>query len=240
MVGYKIREASVASSDLSPFSSGSQSSNVDFAEFRQPPIVVKVKGTTTMARYSMPRSSYLRPECREQEPLRPEGTDLEIWLWEEGGHPYGIAFQGKSNKPLWHYRFTSEERRTEQVRATTETRREVLARKAADKAAKAAFKHDLKVGDIFTSSWGYDQTNVDFYEVTEVPSGKSVKLRPVGKTSVNESGRYDYVVPVPGSYCGDEFAKRVDTNGSVRISSYARASKWDGSPRYQTAFGWGH
>lgn len=191
-------------------------------------------------RYSMPRSSYLRPQCREQEPLRPEGTDLEIWTWEEGSTPYGIAFQGKSNKPLWHYRFTSEERRAEQVENTTRYRREVLAEKAAKAKAKKAFQHALKVGDILDSSWGYDQTNVDFYEVTAVPSGKSVKLRPVCKETVSESGQSESVVPVPGSYCGDEVLKKVDTYGSVRIASYARASKWDGKPRYQTAFGWGH
>ena len=25
--------------------------------------------------------------------------------------------------------------------------------------------HDVKVGDIYYTSWGYDQTNIDFYEV---------------------------------------------------------------------------
>lgn len=36
----------------------------------------------------------------------------------------------------------------------------------------------VKVGDFFVSSWGYDQTNVDFYKVVGMTaSGKSVKVQ---------------------------------------------------------------
>src|SRR5438552_359421 len=36
----------------------------------------------------------------------------------------------------------------------------------------------VNVGDFFVSSWGYDQTNVDFYRVVEVSkSGKTVKVQ---------------------------------------------------------------
>ena len=36
----------------------------------------------------------------------------------------------------------------------------------------------MKQGDIFVSSWGYDQTNVDFYEVVKV-AAKTVTLIPI-------------------------------------------------------------
>lgn len=37
---------------------------------------------------------------------------------------------------------------------------------------------EVKVGDFFESSWGYDQTNVDFYKVVGVTkSGKSVRVQ---------------------------------------------------------------
>ena len=32
----------------------------------------------------------------------------------------------------------------------------------------AAERDGLKVGDVLRSSWGYDQTNVDYYEVVEL------------------------------------------------------------------------
>lgn len=36
----------------------------------------------------------------------------------------------------------------------------------------------MKQGDIFVRSWGYDQTNVDFYEVVKV-AAKTVTLIPI-------------------------------------------------------------
>ena len=40
-------------------------------------------------------------------------------------------------------------------------------------------EHTVEVGDIFGASWGYDQTNVDFYKVVRV-SAKSVWVVRIG------------------------------------------------------------
>ena len=47
----------------------------------------------------------------------------------------------------------------------------------------------VRVGDIFEASWGYDQTNVDHYQVVGV-TGKSVRIREVTlpKISVEATG----------------------------------------------------
>ena len=58
----------------------------------------------------------------------------------------------------------------------------------------------VKVGDVFYSSWGYDQTNADFYQVVGLtPSGKSAKLRMIAATKGPDSTR---LYPVPGSFRG--------------------------------------
>lgn len=60
----------------------------------------------------------------------------------------------------------------------------------------------VKVGDFFESSWGYDQTNVDFYKVVAMTaSGKSVKVQKWTKASVpSEHDHFstEYVVPGEG------------------------------------------
>lgn len=64
----------------------------------------------------------------------------------------------------------------------------------------------VEVGDVFEYSWGYDQTNVDYFEVIAVtPSGKSVRLRPIGARSVPHSEGFmsDRCVPVPGNFTSD-------------------------------------
>jgi hypothetical protein len=102
----------------------------------------------------------------------------------------------------------------------------------------------VKVGDIFYSSWGYDQTNVEFYEVVRL-TGASVVVREVAQQVERSSPPQDYVVPVPGDYIGPEMTKRIQNGGPdgkhyFTVNSSASAWLWDGRPKYQTSFGWGH
>lgn len=50
--------------------------------------------------------------------------------------------------------------------------------KAAPKAAPAN-KYGVKVGDIFRATWGYEQTNNDFFQVVELVGTGSVRVREV-------------------------------------------------------------
>jgi hypothetical protein len=104
----------------------------------------------------------------------------------------------------------------------------------------------VKVGDIFYSSWGYDQTNVDFYEVVGL-TGASVKVREVAQERLSSDGYgSDQVVPVPGDYIGEVMTKRISDErhwsgrASIKISQSTYAYLWDGTPRRQTSMGWGH
>jgi hypothetical protein len=112
-----------------------------------------------------------------------------------------------------------------------------LVRIARDLVAEVA--HDLEEGDILYSSWGYDQTNVDFYEVVKVLA-KSVVIRKIAQKVAKSHQTADYVVPVPGRFEGPAMTKRVSPRGGVKIKSYAYASPWDGKPKYQTGWGFGH
>lgn len=49
-------------------------------------------------------------------------------------------------------------------------------------------KYGVKVGDLFVSSWGYEQTNVDFFQVVKLCGKSSVRVRHVIPRMVNEEG----------------------------------------------------
>jgi hypothetical protein len=105
----------------------------------------------------------------------------------------------------------------------------------------------VKQGDLFRCSWGYDQTNVDFYQVVDVsPSGATIKVRAVRQDVVSASeGGHERVAPVKGAWLDEEVLTkrwRLDYHGkpAFRVASYASAYLWDGVPAYQTAQGWGH
>ena len=198
--------------------------------------------TAIGGRFSMPREFYV-PKGEHVVNLRqinPEGTDAVVYTYEDAkGILYGMAFAGKAAKPMWHFRFKNEADRQRRVDETVSDLKERAEAVEKRRKERLEYKHDLKVGDVMVSSWGYDQTNVDFYQVTAV-GDRTVKIREIGGKMVGGSGGTDYVVPVPGSFAGPEMTKVVGTGGSVRIESYAWASKWDGKPQYQTAAGFGH
>lgn len=103
-----------------------------------------------------------------------------------------------------------------------------------------------KVGDIFYSCWGYDQTNIDYYEVTATKGSTMCFLTPIRSRVVEDHTSSRDVVPVPGSI--DPYNQNKEGSWhkynpkykSFRLSSFETAWKWDGRPRNETAPGWGH
>lgn len=98
----------------------------------------------------------------------------------------------------------------------------------------------VQIGTIFASSWGYDQTNVDFYEVVKVTKA-SVVVREIAKAQQTADGGWTgYVTPQPGSFVGDPQTRRLkagwDNTPSVKINSYAWARMWDGKPQRFTSY----
>jgi hypothetical protein len=91
----------------------------------------------------------------------------------------------------------------------------------------------LKVGDILESSWGYDQTNIDFYQVVKLVGKSSVSLRQMACASTPEQG-FMTAYKTPTTPLGEPFTKREgqleDGKPYVRLSSYAYAFPWDGKP----------
>lgn len=101
---------------------------------------------------------------------------------------YVIGFVGKSKNSSFHYRFSTKERMMNHIEQFVENCKKNLAykleRKAKQKAANALVT--VKVGQIFHYSWGYDQTNCDFYQVISV-KGKTAVLKAIGSRIVKGS-----------------------------------------------------
>lgn len=114
--------------------------------------------------------------------------------------------------------------------------------KQAEKAEE--FMKQVKVGDFFYSSWGYEQTNIDFYQVTK-KTAKTVWLRPVssnvtatGCMTAVETPKRDHFTS--NSHVSSE-GKRCKMQGygsrpSVRICDYADAYLWTGKPMRSSSY----
>jgi hypothetical protein len=99
-------------------------------------------------------------------------------------------------------------------------------RKEETKISNAKEAAKVQVGDIFHCGWGYEQTNVDFYQVVEKPSKSTVVVKKIGYETVNTvSWASENVCPVKDSFLSNEtITKRLSGNW-IRFTSYKIASK---------------
>ena len=175
----------------------------------------------------------------------PKGVLAEIYLFDHG-KPAAMGFGGKRAAPDFHFTFPTEARRTFYVSRYIDGLIEKKKTKDERKAKAKAFEHALKVDDILYTSWGYDQTNIDFYQVTKLVGKKSVRLSRIASRIVeteNDHPSSNYVVAAKDSFIRKDeqnMLKRVQEGNSIRIESYSHATPWDGTPKRKTAFGWGH
>ena len=94
-------------------------------------------------------------------------------------------------------------------------------------------KAPWKVGDILYTSWGYDQTNVSFYQVTRMVGKTMIELRKISTSIVENSGNFTGLkAPNSGSYVGEPLRKKIPShpNHGVKISHYEYAYRWNGKP----------
>lgn len=94
----------------------------------------------------------------------------------------------------------------------------------------------IEQGVVLRSSWGYDQTNIDFYKVTKVQNGWAW-IQSMGQIWVSNEGWMAETV-VPGEVIEGKPVRRKIKNfmgeDCIGINSYQVASIWDGKPELQT------
>lgn len=90
------------------------------------------------------------------------------------------------------------------------------------RAIRDNFVNPFKVGEVFYDSWGYEQTNIDFYQIVEVKN-KSVVIRKIGQIYDKCTGwASETVKPNVDDFIGEPMTKIVvlDRSGSPRINGY--------------------
>lgn len=181
--------------------------------------------------------------------VRPRPADIEAVVYvraTEKGSISAIAYQGKRTNHDWNYLFKDRDACARKVKHWFEEVRAAEARKAGRRQAREDAKaagHPFKVGDIFHHSWGYDQTQCDYYQAVEVTKG-TVTLREIASTPVEDSDGFmsDRRTAVKDAFLeGDRhqpMRKTVqyftEANGGRAYLSMEHGwmSEWDGEPKY--------
>lgn len=164
-------------------------------------------------------------------------SDAVAYLSERNGVPYGIGYCGSRAKADWNFRFRSEARREAHVREFFAGRRHALAFKA-ERRGKEGKPRALFVGAILRTCWGYDQTNVEFFQVTGLIGATMVELRELAQARKSEGWCRDACAPVPDEFIGDPIRRKVSgyDGASVRIDDVRRAYRWDGQNAHASSY----
>jgi hypothetical protein len=186
----------------------------------------------------LPLTRYVPPASTK---ITSKQTGAVVYVYTNNkGRLAAVAYAGKSQKPVWHFHFANEANRECRVREFFDNQTAVKAhmqKRADERKAKLAKPHKLQVGHILKSSWGYDQTNIDFYQVTALIGKRMVELRELHQCS-NETGwAQGTCTPRADDFKGEAFRKMVGEDGtSVKIKSFAWANLWDARPANWTAY----
>jgi len=176
-----------------------------------------------------------------------EISELGLGIKEIGNGRFAATLQMKHMKRARYFIGTScdEVARRMQVFIHAEEDRKAI-QKARLMERNARIKRDrieaaakLKVGDIFCNSWGYEQTNVDFFEVIGI-QGSMAEIRAISQEEVpgSQANMSESVTPIPGAFHGESFKKIIQSTGTEPYFSMGHGwcGKWDGRPKYQSHY----
>ncbi len=161
--------------------------------------------------------------------------DLEILAKDD---PYIVLsiWKGTAGKPFVHYCYQSTEQRDNAIvfyKKRADEREEYKLKQK--EAKKEIVSHNLKKGDIFVTSWGYDQTNYDYIVVMEIsPSKKTAICQRTSSLHQGQANQCNVQEPI---FCpfGDKFRMQIRKgyNGdSVNlVGSYPFCYDGEGSKR---------
>lgn len=152
-----------------------------------------------------------------------------------------IGFTSRStSQPLFNYRFKSHDARNEYLAKFVAKYRESAARmaeyKGNQKVLKAErikeFRAKLKVGTILSDSWGYEQTNVEFYKILAVEKSR-IQIVELGHIQGEAKSWASCDVTPSDTTQGEPIWKQVRTD-HIPICSSIHLTVWDGKPKYKS------
>ncbi len=170
--------------------------------------------------------------CEKENAIKEEYGRLTIITYQER---YLIIFKN-SYKPLHHLAFRSGTEIEDFIKQV---------KNQEDKEIEASNKYlnkkkeEMKLfvpGAILYSSWGYEQTNINFYEILE-RKNNFVIIQEIGQVRDYDSmGNSGTCMPNKEIKIGEPFRKKITKNASINLESYKGCWLWDGKPKSWSSY----
>ncbi len=158
-----------------------------------------------------------------------------ILAWKPGeNRTCAMLFKGRAAKPLFNYSFKTQEKAESYLADVLKNLKARAVDTKARRAAKVDAKANWTVGDVVSYSWGYDQTNVDFFQVTRV-SASSVWIREITQNS-SDQGQAAGGKCAPRRFEFVEGSKEIRKRGTDYLSMpHGVGRKWEGRALYTSS-----
>lgn len=155
--------------------------------------------------------------------------------YETGGQIFGLCFSGKKSREDWHFRFRNTADLETRIANTVQAHKGHADMIAARELERKEYRHTLQVGAVIVASWGWEQTNIDFYQVMEVKP-KSVVIREIESEIMEMTGDMSAkVIPVKDKFTNEPpMEKRVLQGNCIKFASYKYGYLWEGKPEYSS------
>ena len=166
--------------------------------------------------------------------IKKDGLDAVAYTYESSGVFCAIAYSGRRHKSDFHFRYSNEQKRTQaiaeffkRIEARVRYKQE---RQEHQQELRAQLLTKIEVGSIFATCWGYEQTNVEWYQITHV-KGCTVRLRRIAAEVTTTGYMSGSTKPVRDAFIGEEL-KRIVRGTGIRIDDVVTAFLSDGSSRH--------
>lgn len=152
-----------------------------------------------------------------------------------------LILRGRSSKPMVHYKFNTHESRSNFIDKKKKEVMEDIEREKKIQENNELEKQKFIPGAILYSSWGYEQTNVDFYIIIE-RKGSILLVQKIGKNKFFDECNNQVFddrgscMPDPDFKIGEPFRKRLGKHPSITLNTYSYARLWDGKPKYWSSY----
>jgi len=96
----------------------------------------------------------------------------------------------------------------------------------------------VEIDTVYVSRWGYDQTNVEFFQVVAA-TPKTILLREIAQRAVRHIGNMsECVEPLPGEFVGAPFRRKIhpEMRNGVSLTTFSNAYPWDGGAEFQSHY----
>lgn len=155
-----------------------------------------------------------------------------------------IAYTGRKAKATWYYKFRNAQEAESKIAEFIGELKRHAEQKAERKAERLALdiRGAIEEGAILVYSWGWEQTNVEAFQVIRVLGKRVAEVREISVDSVpgsrTELSMSDTARPVPDAFIGE--SRKVSfipgLEGPIAKLKYGYGYLWDGERSYHRSW----